>query len=107
MPGLPIEPEVTSDITPLNETSPGALDSLVDAESSLDLEEQGLTEDYKFDETETEQFDEELREVGIIFEWLLMDLIIIKAKQKNRSISGRSTMSPESAPTLNFFLGLP
>ncbi|XP_052253309.1 uncharacterized protein LOC127859834 isoform X3 [Dreissena polymorpha] len=63
MPGLPIEPEVTSDITPLNETSPGALDSLVDAESSLDLEEQGLTEDYKFDETETEQFDEELREV--------------------------------------------
>lgn len=64
MPGLPIEPEVTSELTTLNETSPGALDSLVDAESSLDLEEPGLTEDYKFDETETEQFDEELREVG-------------------------------------------
>lgn len=64
MPGLPIEPDVISQTETLSETSPGALDSLVDNEATLNFGEP-ISDDggYRIEEADIEQLNVELHEI--------------------------------------------
>ncbi|XP_053408833.1 rho guanine nucleotide exchange factor 12-like isoform X6 [Mercenaria mercenaria] len=66
MPGLPIEPEIVSELETLNEVSPGTMDTLVDADSALELTEiSGIGSDEmgNYEEAEVEAVEEELHEM--------------------------------------------